>query len=121
MLRQLEQEMDEEEIPIYERLRFEIEMCGAPFTTCESRRGEYAVLEVDDRYSPKLRLYNIATGRVGIMKLKKAIFKAQPLEMGSIIHLLSWDRKPAYRFYDGKAHADHERIELWITQYKKIC
>ena len=110
--------MPESELSIHEQIRFEIAMCGAPFTTAPDLRSEYAVLEVDDRYSPKIRLYNIATGRTGLMKLKKAAFNAQPLESGSILRLLAWERKPSYRYVDGKAKPDREHMELWITRYE---
>ena len=110
--------MPESELPIHEQIRFEIVMCGAPFTTAPTLRSEYAVLEVDDHYSPKIRLYNIVTGRTGMMKLKKAAFNAQPLEPGSILRLLAWERKPSYRYVDGKAKPDHEHMELWITRYE---
>lgn len=118
ILRKLESEMSESELPIHEQIRFEIAMCGASFTTAPNLRSEYAVLEVDDRYSPKIRLYNIATGRTGMMKLKKAAFNAQPLEPGSILRLLAWERKPSYRYVDGKAKPDREHMELWITRYE---
>ena len=118
ILRKLESEMSESELPIHEQIRFEIAMCGAPFTTAPNLRSEYAVLEVDDRYSPKIRLYNIATGRTGMMKLKKAAFNAQPLESGSILRLLAWERKPSYRYVDGKAKPDRQHMELWITRYE---
>lgn len=118
ILRKLESEMPESELPIHEQIRFEIAMCGAPFTTAPNLRSEYAVLEVDDRYSPKIRLYSIATGRTGVMKLKKAAFNAQPLESGSILRLLAWERKPSYRYVDGKAKPDREHMELWITRYE---
>ena len=32
-------------------------------------------LEVDKRYGPKLRLYNVATANVDVMKLKKRSFR----------------------------------------------
>ena len=118
ILRKLESEMPESELPIHDQIRFEIAMCGTPFTTASNLRSEYAVLEVDDRYSPKIRLYNIATGRTGMMKLKKAAFNAQPLEPGSILRLLAWERKPSYRYVDGKAKPDREHMELWITRYE---
>ena len=118
ILRKLESEMPESELPIHEQICFEIAMCGAPFTTAPNLRSEYAVLEVDNRYSPKTRLYNIATGRTGMMKLKKAAFSAQPLESGSILRLLAWERKPSYRYMNGKAKPDREHMELWITRYE---
>lgn len=119
-LRGIEAAMPDESIPPHELIRFEIEHCGTPVSTFPQLKDEYAVLEVDDRYSPKLRLYSIASGRTGVMKLKKASFKAQPLEPGSILRLLAWERKPSYRFIDGKARPDHEHIELWITAYEQV-
>lgn len=110
--------MEEAVIPPHERIRFEIEHCGTPISTFNQLKDEYAVLEVDDRYSPKVRLYNVASGRTGAMKLKKAAFKLQPLKVGSILRLLAWERKPSYRFVNGKAKPDHDRLELWITRYE---
>lgn len=70
-LRLLEQEIPEEELPLTSLLRFEVEHMGTPLTVRETERAVYVVLEVDDRYSPKLRLYSVATGNVGVMKMKK--------------------------------------------------
>ena len=66
-------------------------MCGSPFSTDENSKNQYAVLDVDDRYSPKLRLYSLSTGRTGIMKVRKPLFQKQPLQIGSILFLNSWE------------------------------
>jgi len=71
-LRLLEQEIPEEELSLADLRRFEAEHMGTPLTVCESERAVYVVLEVDDRYSPKLRLYSVATGNIGVMKMKKS-------------------------------------------------
>lgn len=118
MLRRLEAELPEEEIPPHDRLRFEVEHCGAPISTFENLRNEYAVLEIDDRYSPKIRLYGVASGKTGVMKLKKALFNEQPFAPGSILRLLSWERKPSYRFVDGKAKPNGTATDFWITGYE---
>lgn len=70
-LRAMEQEIQEIKLSLAELLCFEVEHMGTPLTVCESARSIYVVLEVDDRYSPKLRLYSVATGNVGVMKVKK--------------------------------------------------
>ena len=113
-------EMPDEEIPPRELIRFEIEHCGTPMSTFPELRDEYAVLEVDDRYSPRVKLCSLATGRTGVMKLKKALFKTKPLEAGEILRLLSWERKPAYTYVDGKARPRHDTCDLWITGYEVV-
>ena len=117
----MERELADESIPAYERLRFEIEYCGAPISTFSDLRNEYAVLEVDERYSPKVRLCSIATGRPGLMKIRKEQFRRQPLGIGSILRLDSWERRPCYRFVDGRARPDHDRAELWLTEYEVLA
>lgn len=52
------------------------------------------------------------------MKLKKALFNQQPFAPGSILRLLSWERKPSYRFVDGKARPNGTATDLWITGYE---
>lgn len=54
------------------------------------------------------------------MKLKKALYAEQPLEVGAAIKLVSWHRRPTYRYQNGKAMPDYEHAELWITVYKKL-
>lgn len=120
ILRRLEAEMVESDIPLYEQIAFEITMCGAPMSTGTENRSEYAVLEVDDRYSAKVRLYSLSTGRIGVMKIKKGLYKAQPLEVGSILRLHSWERKPSFRYQNGRAIPDLANQELWATAYEKI-
>lgn len=120
LLRRLEAETPDEALPPHEQLRFEIEHCGAPISTYQALRDEYAVLEVDDRYSPKLRLCNVANGRIGAMKIKKALFQARPLAVGDFLRLRAWDRRPFYRYVDGKAKPNPDRQDLWITEYEVL-
>lgn len=81
---------------------------------------EYAVIDVDDRYSPKLKLCSLSTGHTGVMKLKKALFQQKPIEEGAILRLIAWNRKPAYQFLDGKAKLRSDMFDLWITDYELI-
>ena len=120
LLRNLEGEMPEEDIPSHDLIRFEIEHCGTPVSIFPELKDEYAVLEVDDRYSPKVRLCSLATGRTGAMKLKKALYRYQPLEAGAILKLLSWERRPAYQYIEGKARVRQDTFDLWITDYELV-
>lgn len=102
-----------------EQLAFEVQFFGTPLTTYPEAKGVYAVLEIDDRYSPKVRLYKVATGSVGIMKILKKTFQKEPLTAGSLITIQHWDNRPAYRYVAGE-RIKTERTELWLRQYRAL-
>ena len=93
-----------------EVVRYECELLGAPMTILpEAYKGCYAVLEVDEKYSPKIRMQSLTTGNVGMMKVLKKTFAANPLKAGNIIRLDRWQQKEAY----GKPGV----MENWMDQY----
>lgn len=117
-LRQIEKNLPEEEIPMARQLAFEVEHMGTPLSTYPDRNGCFAALEVDDKYSPKLRLYNVSKGTIGIMKVRKPLFKKTPIKPGDVIDLLGWSKKPAYQYRDGKSSVKPGVYDLWIDEYK---
>lgn len=119
-LRAFERSLEESGVPLAEQIRSEVEYAGAPLTVCERERDLYAVLDVDERYSPKLRLYSVSTGRTGVMKVKKPLFRTQPLKGGDMLRILDWQRRPAYQYIDGKPCPRPGVSELWLEAYEKI-
>lgn len=94
-------------------VRYECQLIGSPMTILSSAyKGCYAVLSVDTKYSPKIRLQSLTTGNVGMMKVLKDTFKKHPLEVGNLIHLNSWQQKPAY----GKPGV----MENWMNSYHVV-
>ena len=119
-LRQYEKELPESTLPMPQQMKFEIDHYGVPLSVFPERKGAYAVLEVDDKYSPKVKLYNVASGTVGLMKVRKPLYKKQPLSIGDVIDLLGWQKKPAYQFKDGKPQVRPGVSDLWIQEYKVL-
>jgi len=94
-------------------VRYECELLGAPMTVLPSAyKGYYAVLEIDTKYSPKVRMQSLTTGNVGMMKVLKGTFQKQPLKAGDLIRLDKWQQKPAY----GKPGV----IENWMDAYTAV-
>lgn len=94
-------------------VRYECELIGQPMTILPGvYRGDYAVLDVDTKYSPKIRLQSLTTGNVGMMKVLKGTFQKDPLKAGQLIHLDKWQQKQAY----GRPGV----IENWIDKYTII-
>lgn len=91
-------------------VRYECELLGAPMTMLpQEYKGDYAVIEVDTKYSPKIRMQSLTTGNVGMMKVLKKTFAEQPLKAGQLIHLVRWQQKQAY----GKPGV----MENWMDEY----
>ena len=120
-LRQYEKQLPECTIPVSEVIQFEIEYFGVPYSVFPKAVGQFAVLDLDTKYSPKARLYNIAKGTEGVMKIRKATFALTPLEFGSIIRMDQWKSKQAYQYNDGKAIPKVGVNDLWLEQYTLIA
>lgn len=96
-----------------EVVRYECELIGSPMTMLpDTYKGNYAVLDIDVKYSPKIRLQSLTTGNVGMMKVLKGTFASYPLKVGQLIHLDKWRPKPAY----GKPGV----MENWIDAYHVV-
>ena len=95
------------------KVRFECELIGAPMTILpEEYKGTYAVIDVDTKYSPKIRLQSLTSGNVGMMKVLKKDFADQPLAPGNLIRLERWRPREAW----GKPGV----MENWIEKYSLI-
>lgn len=116
-LRQIEKELPECILSVADQMAFEVEYYGTPLTTYPDKKGIFAVLEVDDKYSPKIKMYNVAAGTTGIMKMKKPLFKNHPLKEGDVIRLVGWSKKQAYQYVDGKPQAKPGVFDLWIDDF----
>lgn len=93
-------------------VRYECELLGSPMTILPDAIGDYAVLEVDTKYSPKVRMMSLKTGKVGMLKVLKKTFEKTPLSVGELIHLDAWKQKEAW----GKPGV----MENWMEAYHKI-
>lgn len=92
-----------------EVIRYECALIGSPMTLLPGSVGLYAVLEVDTKYSPKVRMMSLKTGNVGMMKVLKKTFAEHPLEAGMLLHLDAWKPKDAW----GKPGV----MENWMEAY----
>ena len=92
-----------------EVIRYECALIGSPMTLLPGSVGLYAVLEVDTKYSPKVRMMSLKTGNVGMMKVLKKTFAEHPLEAGMLLHLDAWKPKEAW----GKPGV----MENWMEAY----
>ena len=117
-LRQIEREMPDESLSMTEQMAFEVEHYNVPVSTYKDKAGCFVILEVDDKYSPKLKMYNVAAGTVGVMKVRKPTFKKQPVSVGDVIVLEDWKKSPAPYYANGQRSIRPGVFDLWIQSYR---
>lgn len=111
---------DDGELTIGQKMQFEIDIFGQPMSVFPEARGMFCVLDVDEKYSPKVNLYSISTGDSGVMKVLKKRYLAEPLKPGQVIKLNKWQKKPAYQYIGGKMERRGNETELWMDDYTVI-
>lgn len=121
---QLEAELSDEDFSELEKAAFEREFMGAP-VSCFDVPGNYAMaLEVNQRYSPRIALYNLRKGTTGVMKVKKDLYWMNPITDGQVIVVDDWQRRPRYRYAPSdtakrsKPKPIPGQFDLWLTGYR---
>lgn len=121
---QLEAELADEDFSELEKAAFEREFMGAP-VSCFDVPGNYAMaLDVNQRYSPRITLYNLRKGTTGVMKVKKDLYWMNPITEGQVIVVDDWMRRPRYRYAPSDAAKRSKpkpilgQFDLWLTGYR---
>lgn len=122
-LLQMESEMPDKDFTPLEKAGFEREFMGMPVSVFDVPGNQAMVLDVNERYSPRVTLYNLRKGTTGVMKVKKDLYRLKPLDKGSVIMVDDWVRRPRYRYLpdeNGKRSKPKPipgQFDLWITAY----
>lgn len=83
-------------------------------------RGMAAVISIDTKYSPKVKMYSLKNGTTLDCKIDKKSFNQNPISAGDIVTIYGTKKKPKVRKNaDGKWENIPGTSELWITKYNK--
>ena len=116
-LTEFESKCPDESLSPYDQLSFESIHYGSPISVFPDCRQTYVVMAVETKYSPKVSLYSAATGKSGTIKIKKDTFKSEPLDVGDVIIVGAYDKRPRYTYIDGKSVPIPGTKELWVQEY----
>ena len=119
-LYEIEKQMEDEKMPVLEQIRYEQELLGVPHTIYQVPRGYAYIMNVDTRYTPKLKIYGLATGNTVDVKMDKREFDRLKIQVDDFIQIIEHKFKPKYiKTEKGFQTVDGEK-ELWVLKAKKI-
>ena len=103
---------------ISDKVQAQIEHLGYVDIADERYNRMAAVLDVDTKYSPKIKLYSLKNGTTLDCKIDKRTFNKLRLKKGDILTILSCNYKPKVkRNENGEWENVPNTKELWITKY----
>lgn len=114
-LRQLEEKLPDEELPMADRLQTELDTMERCISCDPSiNRDTYFITEIDDAYGVKIRLYSMQRGTMGTMKMTKKNYTYYNLKPGMVVRLDEWVKRPKYEFKGGKRAIVKDQYEYWL-------
>ena len=115
--RELEKSMEDAVLPRARQLAIENEFIGLCLTeNPDAPPNEFYVLEVDDKFGVKTKLYSVQRGTTGIMRLRKNDYLADPFAPGDCILVARGENRPRYTYANGERKPTGEK-DYWITSY----
>jgi DNA polymerase III alpha subunit len=118
-LRDIELRLDDESIGIKDQIKAEIEFYGYETTTIEkSPSSVYMVTVIDDKYTPKLRLYCLKAGEVMEVKCKKTDMKKNQFGEFTILQVKKLsERNKRKKVNDQWVETDDKELYLseWVV------
>lgn len=117
--------LEDESFSMIEQFKLEQEYLGyiKTYTGKEKDKKQVYVLKINKKNSIRVELYNISTGRTGVMKVQIRNFNKKPFNEGDVIYIKKHERKPKYIFkgygIDGKPifEPSNREVEFWISEY----
>lgn len=113
-------------VDLFETIAFEKDVLGYAITKMpEVSKNLSLVIDINKKYTPKVTLYQIATGNEFVVKVAKKKFYTQNEEddllyIGDVIQIIEVTEKPAWKMVDGNFEKDETRSEAHLEKCKII-
>ena len=119
ILSNIETRIPNKAISVTEQALFEIDVVGYISMIYDVDKRYCLVTDVDTKYSPKVTLYSLGSGKEVIWKINKALFKEEPFKKGQLIKCGNFFEKYKQRKTEyGWEQTDTK--EWWLTSYNIV-
>ena len=116
LIKELCNRLEDKSIPIKERLTAEAEYLGY-IDYINSKATNYGyVLDINTKYSPRIKMYRLDTGETVTYKLAKKDYNNNPISNHDLLKF-TFERRNKSRLVDGKWQKCLEEFEDWIKTY----
>ena len=119
MLKEIEQNMPNETFSIRQQIEYEKEYAGYISMTYNVDKSYCYVLDVDFKYSPKIKLYSLGSGKETWCKVNKNTFAKSPFGIGTVLNCIKFEKRPRYMKTENGFEKTEEK-EWWLNVYEPL-
>lgn len=116
LVQELCNRVEDKSIPIKERLSAEAEYLGYIDYINPKATNYGFVLDIDTKYSPRIKIYKLDTGEIVTYKLSKKDYNNNPISNHDLLKF-TFECRNKSRLVDGKWQKCLEEFEDWIKTY----
>lgn len=121
-MREYEASCEDGNISIGQQLILENENIGLCISSFpDTNNNTYFVLDVDDKYGIKVKLYNVKRGTSGIVRMKKDTYANNKIEQNQCIVIRDGGTMPKYTYQNGKRIPSATEKEYWIRKFDIVA
>lgn len=117
MLAELCNQIPDQDIPLQTKLKTEQEMLGYVSYTNQLRPNSAIVMNLDCKYSPKVSLYLLASGKTISAKIAKKTYQNTPFCVGDILNYRSEQRPKWKKVNDEWVQDASAGYDTWLVSY----
>lgn len=119
LIERLVEKVPNDIIPLDEQINFELTVVGYLSTVYDINKSYCYVVSVDTKYSPKLELYSLGTGKTVVCKINKTLFKQFPVAKGDFIHCSKFAQRARLKKTETGWETTDEK-DWWLTFYNVV-
>lgn len=119
ILSNVEKRIPNEIIPIAEQITLEMDVVGYISMTYNVDKKYCLAVDVDTKYSPKITLYSLGSGKEISCKINKTLFKSRPFKKGQLIKCGRFEEKYKQRKTENGWERTSEK-EWWVCSYDLV-
>lgn len=123
LARDIVKELQPTHTSLRQRIAYQLDLLGYIGIVDKKYRGYCVVMDVSDKYTPKITLYPLANGNTFVAKIPKKEYTKNPLACGDIIKITpeGCRKKSKMKMVNDVWVKDPEEKEWWIYDYYTIA
>ena len=118
ILKEMIKTIEDKELPLGGLLKHQVEYLGYVDYVNPKLSDFICILDLNTKYSPKIQAYHLDTGNIETIKVSSKTYSANPFDKGSILQILSSEKKNKSMKIDGKWCKLLDEFDIWLSAYK---